>query len=353
MKTFPVARMIAEFEEIGGLTAIEKAIDCFELPDGRMAQLTAKLETDKREWLKVSEDVKQAIKEAGSPNRREGGSNAGCLALQSGEEVTEYKAEQLPYPLDADYRGESQHIFELEAAAKKIVGDLDAGNSFMYLFRRFGYPRFGWDGMKQLVVYRITTPMPGLVLLVEPNLTGAFTFEYGLRDDLAQQYEDEDSKPWQDRYKRFEAWALETRGIETIHTCHEPDQDKLNRVWRKWTAANVANEFKSRNEAEQTFYREQAKITQDLLDEYDRLNIDAYQKRIPLEDRPDDSITKRVHVALCAAITDLLRPVYVRDVLINICGRVPDVENDDNAVKYAEGSGCGVGEVRPKQGAGT
>jgi len=28
------------------------------------------------------------VKEVGSPNRREEGSNAGCLALQSGEEVT-------------------------------------------------------------------------------------------------------------------------------------------------------------------------------------------------------------------------------------------------------------------------
>jgi len=29
-----------------------------------------------------------SLDESGSPNRREEGSNAGCLALQSGEEVT-------------------------------------------------------------------------------------------------------------------------------------------------------------------------------------------------------------------------------------------------------------------------
>ena len=64
MRIFPIANMIAEFEKIGGITTLEKAIDCFQLPDGRMAQLTVKIETDGREWLNVSTDVQQAINES-------------------------------------------------------------------------------------------------------------------------------------------------------------------------------------------------------------------------------------------------------------------------------------------------
>lgn len=258
--------------------------------------------------------------------------------------MIKWQSEQLQYPLDADYTGESTCIFELESAAEKIVGELNAGNTFMYLFRRFGYPRFGWDGMKQLVQYRITTPMSGVVLIVEPDVTGAFTFGYMLREDIVQQYEAEDRKPWQDRYKRFEAWVIETKGIETIHIYHEPDQDKLCRVWRVWVAANNDNDFDSQNDAEQTFYNEQANITQTLLDEY--MKIEPHPKQILLEDRPDESIMKQCYVALCAAIKDLLRPVFVRDVMFNISGFIgwKELMNDDDAVNYAAVSGCGVGD---------
>jgi len=255
----------------------------------------------------------------------------------------EWQAEQLPYPMDADYIGESVHILELEAAAGNIVGELNAGNTFIYLFRRFGYPRFGWDGMKQLALYRISTPMAGVGLNGAPYVTGAFTIAYMLRDDISRQYEDEYRKPYQDRYKRFEEWAIEQRGIETIHIYYEPDQDKLNRVWRTWVAANKDTDFESQSDAEHIFYNEQAVITTALSDEYAK--IEPRVKRTSLEGIPD-SIMKQCHVALCAAIRDLLRPVYVRDVMINVCGfvRWDETQGDDNAVDYAIGSGCGVGD---------
>ena len=253
-----------------------------------------------------------------------------------------WQAEQLPYPRDGDYYGAKMGLFDLSEDTEKIVGKLNAGNTFMYLFRRFGYPFFGWDGYKKLVQYAITTPMPGVILTVEPNVTGGGTFGYMLREGIDKACEAEERKPWQDQYKRFEAWAIETKGIETIHQFYEPDKDKLNRVWRTWAAANKANDFKSHKEAEKVFYDQQAKITQDLLDEY--LKIEPHPTIAPLEDRADNSIMKQCHVALCAAIRDLLRPVYVRDVMINICGEVRDAENDDNAVDCAAGSICGVGD---------
>ena len=61
MRTFPISRMIEEFDE--SVSTLETAIDCFELPDGRMVQLTVKLETDEREWLNMAPDVRKAIKD--------------------------------------------------------------------------------------------------------------------------------------------------------------------------------------------------------------------------------------------------------------------------------------------------
>ncbi len=97
------------------------------------------------------------------------------------------------------------------------------------------------------------------------------------------------------------------------------------------------------------FYDQQAKITQDLLDEY--LKIEPHPTIAPLEDRADNSIMKQCHVALCAAIKDLLRPVYVRDVLINVTGDVSWEEPDEHvirAVDCAVGTGCGVGDKLDK-----
>lgn len=254
--------------------------------------------------------------------------------------------EQIPYPLDADYYGESTHISELEAAAKKIVGEINAGEVLIYLFRRFGYPRFGWDGLKQLVMYRLTTPIPGVILLVEPAVTGAFTFGYLLRKDISESYSEEETKPHRNQYTRFETWTKETKGIETIHMYYEPDNEKLQRVWRKWVTSNKNTDFEDRTIAEKTFIDEQHKITETLLNEYTS-EIEPFPNRTRLEDLPDDSIRKQCHIALCNAIKDLLSPVCVRDVMINIRGEVRRDEMEcrkDGIVMYAAESGCGVGD---------
>jgi len=87
--------------------------------------------------------------------------------------MIKWQSEQLPYPRDADYYGAKAGIFALDADIQgNFGGDPPAGIVFMYLFRRFGYPRFGWDGLKKLTQYHITTPMAGVVLTVEPNVTG-------------------------------------------------------------------------------------------------------------------------------------------------------------------------------------
>ena len=59
MRTFPISRMVEEFDP--DISVIETAIDCFDLPDGRAAQLTVKLETDGGKWLPVESNVQQMI----------------------------------------------------------------------------------------------------------------------------------------------------------------------------------------------------------------------------------------------------------------------------------------------------
>jgi len=256
----------------------------------------------------------------------------------------EWQAEQLPYPRDADYHGAKGGIFDPDEDAEKIIGKLNAGDTFIYLFRRFGYPRFGWDGLKHLTVYHITTPMPGVLLTVEPDVTGDGTFGYMLREDIDQACMEEEQKPYRDWYRQCEAWVLEKKGIEIIQT-FEQDNNKLQRVWKAWAAAHAANDFKDQKEAETAFYEEQATLQIEYTDRYASIHP---RPRMPsIENRPDDSIIKQCHTALCDTIRDLLRPVHVRDVMISIKGKVvwDEVLNQDrDAVKCATGSGCGVGD---------
>lgn len=259
-----------------------------------------------------------------------------------------WQASQMSYPRDADYDGAKVGISDLQA--DQLIGELDAGDTFIYLFRRFGYPRFGWDGFKKLVQYHITTPMPGVVLTVEPAVAGGGTFGYMLREDIhrACMEEDracmeEDRKPHREWYRRCEAWALEKKGIELVSHC-EQDDDKLQRVWRAWATAHEANEFEDQKGAENMFWVDQADLRSEYTDRYSSIHP---RPRLPrIENRPDGSIVKQCHAALCAAITDLLRPVQLRDVMINIQGRVmwsEVVSPDSDLVKCAAGSGRGVG----------
>jgi len=237
--------------------------------------------------------------------------------------------------------GAMMGLFDLDELSNS--NDINPGAVFIYMFRRFGYPRVGWDGQKTLIRYILTTQMEGVLLIVQPNATGSGTFGYELRDVIDRECYEEDIKPHQDRYARFEAWAIKNKGIETMHMCYEPDLEKLNRVWRTWKESHKPNEFESQKAAEKQFYKEQEKVTRGLLDEY--LNVESFAKPLPVADRPDDSIMKQCQTALLAAIEDLHIPVMVRDVAINIRGKCGDPSDDQEIIKYSELTGVGVGNL--------
>ncbi len=56
--------------------------------------------------------------------------------------------------------------------AATVGSELDYGNVFAYLFRRFGYPNQAWDHATELVRYLLTTPHRDLFLSVAPRVDG-------------------------------------------------------------------------------------------------------------------------------------------------------------------------------------
>lgn len=70
-------------------------------------------------------------------------------------------------------RGANAAIHSFNPVLASTVGsELEYGNLFAYLFRRFGYPNQAWDHATELARYLLTTPHPALFLSVMPRIDG-------------------------------------------------------------------------------------------------------------------------------------------------------------------------------------
>lgn len=245
---------------------------------------------------------------------------------------------------EGDYTGAMGGIFWLDKDAKEILGgEINYGEAFAYLFRRFGYPRSGWDDYKALVHYYLSTPMDGVVLIVEPNVFDVCPFGYLLRKDLDRECIEEERKPFRDWIDKMHAWTKREHNVEFCEML-EQDKEKLKRVWTKWLEEKhpeIEWAKQVTDKIEREFFADQRRIE----DKYAKLyeEIEPRPKKIEIADLPDTSIRKKCHKALCVAIEDLLTPVNVRDVLITIKGQVDDGEWD-NKVEYSPMAGYGVGD---------
>lgn len=145
------------------------------------------------------------------------------------------------------------------------------GDQFAYLFRRFGYPAWGWDNCKSLVNYILTTPDADVILWCKPSHYLRHSFGFGLSPSL--------------------------------------ERESMERVM-------------------------------------------AYRTHDPREERTEWETTdcyKRIDCAISAAMAELLRPVFVRDVPFNLLGRVAD-DDPIMRLKPAQRSaqaGYGLGTYDP------
>lgn len=239
------------------------------------------------------------------------------------------------------YTGAMGGFYDLEKPAETILGELNPGEVFSYLFRRFGYPRHGWDDQKSLVVYYLNTPMEGVILSVHPDITGAGTFGYVLREDIDRQCTEDQFKPYTDWNDKCEAWTLETHQIEIIKIM-EQDNEKLERVWKKWGADKNDVDFKDIEDAHKHFFDDQESIRNKYINLYK--GIEPFPATVAPQDQDKNTTMKQGYQALCATIEDLKRPVFVRDVLINITGQVRSIDFDEaDVLLISDQAGMGTG----------
>jgi hypothetical protein len=176
------------------------------------------------------------------------------------------------------------------------------GNSgmlaFAYLYRRFGPPFCGSDNYKDICAYELTTDDPKVFLWIHPKASG---LPYSIGYLAAEELREERMKPLYDYNAKWEEWWLKRNGIN-------PDEFNDLPKKRKETLSS-------------RFCRDRHKIKLIGLANAE-LGPPPYPGRSDKNWKEDpDSVRYRVNIAVFNALKELLRPVYVRDVPINILGR--------------------------------
>jgi len=192
-------------------------------------------------------------------------------------------------------------IFDCEEVAQAAWGprahDRNSGlTAFAYLWRRFGPSPSGCDGYKDLVSYTLTTPDPDVHLWL--HLSGSALYlalGYSCAPSIRKAIDDVSHKweaAWHEEYCQRVIPDLDDAGFEAL-----PEEEK--------TAHRTA------------YYHARYCTT----DEGKALFEQIVEKIGRRSREPIDAAKARVQGACILACKDLLRPVGIRDVSINIFGR--------------------------------
>jgi len=190
--------------------------------------------------------------------------------------------------------------------------------AFAYLWRRFGPPWYGSDAYKDLAGYILGTPHPDVFLRIALKGSG---LEYGTGYLITQTFEAtllkaEESAAWE---KTFEAWWLDKKLTEDEAAILEQALPKDHPDYQ----AVVKHYWDDRLNS--TIVREAEGV------------LGVYPGRACRDECPliVDNIT--------AALQELLRPVYIRDVYFNILGRVRDEDLSDDWASAEPSKYAGLG----------
>jgi hypothetical protein len=251
-----------------------------------------------------------------------------------------------------------------------------------YCFRRFGYPAVGWDDFKDLAKWIVTTPMPEVYLLIKPS--DGNCFGYCVSRNIINALVENQNELHIKRDQAFRAWALKEKQITILDNFNfwgsSISVEEMEPVYDAWLNADPSRVFpESEDERYQLFFNEKSLEAEQLETEFVQLypehTIENVIKNTPkyhygLEDLkqfranplqplerfwltwPPESIVYRVNQAIYRTLQDLFRPVYIRDVKIDIAGTniqaefVKYDENDnpifDYMVPFSDHAGVGL-----------
>jgi hypothetical protein len=241
--------------------------------------------------------------------------------------------------------------------AKAAGVSFDRGNIMAYCFRRFGYPVHGWDDYKELCSWYVTTRMPGVYLSIRPSSGSPFGFM--LTMDIYEEVERYFGEHWFNKVAAYREWAMREHGVFPVsyEVVWYKDRDAVDRDFTQWMSRNypeiTEGMFAELPKEKREMYSGEWSDFKD--EEHERLFAEfekTYEAPEPFNyydnwpELPWYHPVRLVNDALTDAIRDLLRPVNIRDVLININGDIKygDLFDENFAPVYKK-AGCGLGDM--------
>ena len=234
---------------------------------------------------------------------------------------------------------ENEFVLSDPVIASAIGDEVPYGSLFAYLFRRFGYPNYGWDNYKELTKYRLTTPHPDLILEVVPFVgdTSVLSFSFFLAEQswaTIEAYDQKDGTAW---LQRAFDWR-ESQGLpDWMPTWIQFVNETLRPKWRhlgpditKWgDAISYALPLGKPEDPYYQLSKSAWEFRAKLLDGY--AQIEARPKYVARNKDwnlwpKEDPLLPFVEAARIALL-DLRRPVRVRDSAINAFGETEPTRN--------------------------
>lgn len=226
----------------------------------------------------------------------------------------------------------TDHVDLIHAAIGETVPQ---GALFTYLFRRFGYPNAGWDDHKELACYLLTTTRPDMLMRIVPYAGGdsAISIRFVVpmevaapardwplrarrawRADLLDWIEQETDMPeW------MEGYIEEVRAEGMLVTSKEGKEITWRNVFDSLAFLSYNAERKGESDPRGDWHKAMHATYAQMVPEPGVLYRDADWARW---DEADP--LKPYAAAIMETLSELKRPVWVRDCPITIYGPVSD-----------------------------
>ena len=192
---------------------------------------------------------------------------------------------------------------------RQIYGEREGTQfaAFAYLWRRFGPPWWGSDDHKELVQYVLGTPHAEVFLTLGLSASPLpYAIGYLVTRNLEEQF-GALRRAWD---AQFDAWWIETKATESERRLLEASRASGETPPFPPAITAIADKF-----------------WQDRLHPAVVAEAKALLGPIPNHFAQEGKVV--VEGALTTAMAELLRPVFIRDVAINILGRVSDTHLDE------------------------
>lgn len=207
--------------------------------------------------------------------------------------------------------------------ARVILKGANYATMLAYLWRRFGPPPTGWDPHKELVNYWLTTPVDGIAfgLACSPSFESCGAgVSYAIDATWARRAREWESGEWSVWLRGFRRHLMTDEHDLPMAIVSLAERDDIYALRERYSPPFIAQLLRLHGD----YVLKAGPMPQiNYFEEWPGMEFGFDRPPVAI-DKLDPAPHRKILAAIEAGLRDLLRPVSIRDVYVNACGRVPD-----------------------------